>query len=158
MSSADYRVNLLRCYGYLSDYIEQADFNIYNKALATHNFGNSGNTDTYSQVASILKLINQKNQLTEIKNIITESLNELTEEERKIIAYRYIKKYSLKRVMQKLSLTKGAYYVRIKKAIDCFGAVLNAKGFDLNWYESAYAEKLWFKKLIKGANGFCDEI
>ncbi len=158
MSSADYRVNLLRCYGYLSDYIEQADFNIYNRALGTHNFGNSVNTDTYSQVALILRLINQKNQLVEIKNIITESLNELTEEERKILAYRYIKKYPLKGVMQKLSLTKGVYYVRIKKAINSFGSVLNAKGFDFDWYTSAYASKVWFKKLIKGANGYCDEV
>ncbi len=157
MSNADYRVNLLRCYGYLGDYIEQADFYIYNKALGTHNFGNSGNMDTYSQVASILKLITQKNQLVEIKKVISESLNQLTDEEIKILAYRYIKNYSLKLVMQKLSLSKGAYYVRIKKALANFAAVLNVKGYDNEWYTSSYAKKIWFKKLIKGANGYCEE-
>jgi len=149
MNGKDYRIGLLKCYDYLSGYIEQADFSIYNKALGTHNFGCGVKEDTSIQVESIIKLINQKNQLVNIHNFLTRALNAMEEESRKLIVMRYVKKKDVNKVMDKLGMSKGSYYRRMEKALNQFGEYLRIEeGVDKNWFFENYFSKRWFRKLV----------
>lgn len=152
MNSKDYKIGLLKSYDYLSGYIEQADFCIYNKALGTHNFGCAVKEDTKIQVESIIRLIRQKNQLLNIYNVLTKALNGVEEHERKIIVWRYVKGVSVKQLMQKLELNKGAYYDRINKALNNFEKILQKEGFDRGWFLENYSTKRWFRRLIDFTN------
>lgn len=152
MNGKDYRIGLLKSYGYLSGYIDQADFNIYNKALGTHNFGNNVKEDTSLQVESIIKLINQKNQLLNIYNVLTRALNSLNTDMRKLIVLRYVKKLDIQKVMQKLSITKGVYYGLLHKALDEVGNFFKRENLDEIWFFKNYSSKVWFRKLIDFAS------
>ncbi len=147
MNCSDYKIGLLKSYGYLSGYIEQADFCIYNKALGTHNFGHA-QTDAYVQASEIVRLINQKNQLVSVFNTLTSALNGLSEDERKILVLRYVKGKIANDVMNKLGLTKGKYYARINKALRAFEKRLKTDGVNEEWFSESYTKKPWFKRLI----------
>ena len=151
MNSSDFKIGLLKSYGYLSGYIDQADFCIYNKALGTHNFGKA-QTDAYVQASEIVKLINQKNQLVDLSNVLTNALNGLNEDERKLLVLRYVKGQVAGDVMVKLGLTKGKYYVRANQALENFEKRLKYDGVDEEWFKESYSKKPWFRRLINFAN------
>ena len=148
MSGLDFRIGLLKSYSYLSGYIEQADFNIFNKALGTHNFGCRVKEDTKIQVESIIKLINQKNQLVKLFNALTRTLNAVEEKDRKLLLWRYVKKKDAGLVMQKMKLSKGAYYSHLRKALSQVEAHLKKEEIDENWFFENYSTKAWFRRLI----------
>jgi len=152
MNSKDYRIGLLKSFDYLSGYVEQADFNIYNKALGTHNFGNGVKENTTIQVDAIIKLINQKNQLVVVLNGLTKAINRLDCSNKKLLWYRYVKKYDVKRVIAKLELTKGIYYSKLQKALMQFEVFLKEEGIDKEWFFESYVTKNWFRRLINFAS------
>lgn len=152
MSSKDYRIGLLKSFDYLSGYVEQADFNIYNRALGTHNFGNGIKENTTIQVDAIIKLINQKNQLLVVLNGLTKAINRLDNDSKKLLWYRYVKKKDVKQVTTKLGLTKGIYYSKLQKALNQFETYLKEEGIDKEWFFENYATKHWFRRLINFAS------
>ena len=152
MNSKDYRIGLLKSFDYLSGYVEQADFNIYNKALGTHNFGNGLKENTTIQVDAIIKLINQKNQLLVVLNGLTKAINRLDSINKKLLWYRYVKKKEVSQVIKKFDLTKGIYYSKIQKALAQFEGYLKEEGIDKEWFFENYTTKPWFRRLINFAS------
>ncbi len=149
MNKYPYPAVLLIGFPRLAGIIEQLEWTVYNRALATHGFCGAFPMSTLEQVSEIIKLIDKKTLLADLKKAIARSLKRLEKEDRVILVRHFVKGYAPAKVAESLGLGKSGYYYRLNGALDRFGSSLAACGFDESWFSVNYGANLWFRKLFR---------
>lgn len=77
MNKYPYPAVLLMGYQRLGGLIERLEWTVYNRALATHGFSGAFPLSTLEQVSEIIKLIDRKTLLSELKKTVVRCLNRM---------------------------------------------------------------------------------
>ena len=113
MNKYPYPAVLLMGYQRLGGLIERLEWTVYNRALATHGFSGAFPLSTLEQVSEIIKLIDRKTLLSELKKTVVRCLNRMEKQERVILVRHFVKGYAPAKVAESLGLGKSGYYYRL---------------------------------------------
>ena len=149
MNKYPYPAVLLMGYQRLGGLIERLEWTVYNRALATHGFSGAFPLSTLEQVSEIIKLIDRKTLLSELKKTVVRCLNRMEKQERVILVRHFVKGYAPAKVAESLGLGKSGYYYRLNGAVERLGAALAAEGYDERWFSVTYGANLWIRKLFR---------
>ena len=94
MNKYPYPAVLLMGYQRLGGLIERLEWTVYNRALATHGFSGAFPLSTLEQVSEIIKLIDRKTLLSELKKTVVRCLNRMEKQERVILVRHFVKGYA----------------------------------------------------------------
>lgn len=100
-------------------------------------------------MSEIIKLIDRKTLLSELKKTVVRCLNRMEKQERVILVRHFVKGYAPAKVAESLGLGKSGYYYRLNGAVERLGAALAAEGYDERWFSVTYGANLWFRKLFR---------
>lgn len=149
MNKYPYTAMLLIGFPRLAGIIERLEWTVYNRALATHGFCGAFPMSTLEQVSEIIKMIDKKTLLIDLKKAVARSLNKLEKIDRVILVRHFVKGYAPSKVVKSLGFGKSGYYYRLNGALDRFGTQLAERGFDKNWFYVNCCSNAWFRKLFK---------
>ena len=107
MNKYPYPAVLLMGYQRLGGLIERLEWTVYNRALATHGFSGAFPLSTLEQVSEIIKLIDRKTLLSELKKTVVRCLNRMEKQERVILVRHFVKGYAHAKVAESLGLGKS---------------------------------------------------
>ena len=122
---------MLSCYNSIDKVVEQIDNVI--KAKVKNSFYSY--SSTYSLAEKILALTEVKKDLLELKYITSETLLKLSEYDRTLLCYKYLK---VKPSDENFDLTSRNYFRKQIKAIEKFNKKLSLFGFDEAWFKTKY--------------------
>ena len=91
MNKYPYPAVLLMGYQRLGGLIERLEWTVYNRALATHGFSGAFPLSTLEQVSEIIKLIDRKTLLSELKKTVVRCLNRMEKQERVILVRHFVR-------------------------------------------------------------------
>ena len=122
MNKYPYPAVLLMGYQRLGGLIERLEWTVYNRALATHGFSGAFPLSTLEQVSEIIKLIDRKTLLSELKKTVVRCLNRMEKQERVILVRHFVKGYAPAKVAESLGLGKSGYYYPPQRSRRAFGS------------------------------------
>ncbi len=126
-----YGKTILSCYTLLDKIANQLENLIKNRAR--NSFFDYSNA--FTMASRILELGETRKELLYLKEITTEVLNELSQEDKTLISYKYFK------IMPKnedFDHTSRNYFRKQVRALSRFTALLKAKGFTQEWFFNNY--------------------
>lgn len=141
---------MLRAYASLESMAEQIDRLVYRRAVLTHSLkSDCVCLGAERQVEEIIKLMNKKNALINLKITTDEILSALGDESREILVARYVTKEDRDAVTGRLGLSVRTYFRRLEKAMKTFACECCARGCDEKWFAENYFDQSWLKNLYR---------
>lgn len=139
---------MLRAYPSLESVAEQIDRLVYRRAVLTHSLkSDCVCLNAERQVEQVVKLMNKKNNLINLKLVTDEILATLDDTAREILTGRYITKEHRDDVIARLGLSLRTYFRRLDKALRTFACECAVRGCDETWLEENYFDQSWLKNL-----------
>ncbi len=126
-----YAKTILSCYTMLDKIINQIENLI--KTKARNSFYDY--SSTLKQSDKILKLVNVRIDLIELKEIAKNTLNLLNNEQKTLIFYKY---FGILPKDKNFDLSSRNYFRKQIKALNKFSSLLKSKGFNEEWFEQTY--------------------
>ena len=138
---------ILLCQESLEEMTEKIDGVVYAKALHAHQFHAGRNT--FDQIDSIVKLINKKNELINLRILAEDTLSKMEPICAGILKRHYWKGVSHGEIIELLGIPERTYYRKLEKAVKLFTALLANEGFDDAWFREVYFGQRWIKELYQ---------
>lgn len=141
---------ILRSYKSLFSIAEQIDDLVLKRAMSTHSL----KTDCVlccaeKQVEQVVKLMNKKNNLINLKLLTDETLEALGEECRTVLKNKYIECLKPEETAKSLGISLRTYFRRLDKAEKSFAKELLRRGCDDEWFKENYFDQSWLKYLYE---------
>ncbi len=138
---------ILLCQESLEEMTEKIDGVVYAKALSAHRFQTGKNT--FDQIDSIVRLINKKNELINLRILAEDTLSKTDAISAGILKRHYWKGMSHGEIIEMLGIPERTYYRKLEKAVKLFAARLTSEGFDDAWFRDVYFGQRWIKDLYQ---------
>lgn len=112
------------------------------KSSNNHEFTNY--QTTYSQTNKILKLMDRKRKLINLKVIIENGLANISKESRRILTLFYIDGITAILISQLLGISIRTFFRQRMRALDEFCLELEHSGYNKEFFEEEYVSEKWF--------------
>lgn len=133
----------LSIYRYLEKMVDSLDKLIMD--ISKHS--NSGylqkNNTTYSQTRKLIELIDRKRKMINLKVAVEDSLAGLGKIDRRILTLVFIDGVKSEQIAQLLGVSLRTFFRKKILALSKFNSQMIAKGFDLEFFVSEYAQEQW---------------
>ncbi|MBQ7579040.1 MAG: hypothetical protein IJT25_00715 [Clostridia bacterium] len=143
---------LLSIFGSLPNIIKLID-SILSKN-ATNPFGTSMYDSTMNQIDKVINLYDRKNKMLNIYLLIKKIISDASEEDKKLISYKFVNKITIPAMAQKFNCTPRNVFRKINNLIDKLTASTIERGFTICFIESQLSSEPW---IMEQYNSFKNE-
>jgi len=140
---------ILRAYASLESMAGQIDDLVYRQALSTHSLkGDCICMSAQRQVEKVVKLMNKKNNLINLKLLTDEVLASLDGDSKILLVDKYVKKEDKEKTISRLEISNRTYFRRLILAEEKFAKGCILRGCDEKWFEENYFDQRWLTEIF----------
>ena len=132
---------LLSIYGTLPNIIKLIDSIITKNA--TNPFGNNLNDSTMGQIDRVINLFDRKNKLLNIYLLIKKMIEGASDEEKRLISYKFVNKITIPAMAQKFACTERNVFRKINNLVDRLTASTIERGWTICFIETQLSNEPW---------------
>lgn len=139
---------ILCAYGSLETVAGHIDDLVMRRALSSNvQSGDFALFGAQRQIEGVVRLMNKKNDLINLKVATDEALAAIDGTSRSILEDKYFRRLKLADTAARLGLSLRTCFRRLQKAEERFANACAAKGCDQKWFEENYFSQSWLKNL-----------
>lgn len=141
-------LTLLSCYPDISFYAAGIEALI--RRIAVYSYSGISmrrHKTTFQQASDIIALIEKKNDLLWLKDIIGKTLGRLADKQKLLARRAFFEKKSKEEIMEEMNLTKRTLYRRLHALLVSFAKNLALGQFDREWFEEECLKQSWIKNI-----------
>ena len=143
---------LLSIFGSLPNIIRLID-SIINKN-ATNPFGNNMYDSTMGQIDRVINLYDRKNKLLNIYLLIKKMIEGASEEEKRLISFKFVNKITIPAMAQKFNCTERNVFRKVNNMVDKLTASTIERGWTICFIETQVLGEPW---IMENYNSFKEE-
>lgn len=137
----------LSVYRYLETMSKSIDKIVLDLGKSSNNHEISNYQTTYSQTNKILKLMDRKRKLINLKVIVENGLANLSKESRRILTLFYIDGITANYISQLLGISIRTFFRQKLKALEEFCKEIGESGYNVDFFEEDYSNEKWFSSV-----------
>lgn len=137
----------LSVYRYLETMSKSIDKIVLDLGKSSNNHEITNYQTTYSQTSKILKLMDRKRKLINLKVIVENGLANLSKESRRILTLFYIDGITANYISQLLGISIRTFFRQKFKALEEFCKEIEEANYNVEFFEEEYANEAWFSSV-----------
>ena len=137
----------LSIYKYLSTMSKSIDRIIKDNSSNSNSVVLQRSQTTHSQASKILDLIDRKRKIVNLKVIVDDVVSRLNKTDRRIITLVFFDGVKSEVASQLMGISLRTFFRRKASAIKQFTMILQALGYDEEFFESEYFNEKWFMSI-----------
>ncbi len=138
----------------LEEMTTKIDGLVYARAMNAHHF--RAGQSTLSQMEEIVKLMNKKNDLINLKVIADEAFRQMECEPAQMLRARFVEGASHDVLIRRYGYAERTYFRKFEKAVASFVLTLERTGFDDAWFRKHYFSQRWLKERYEKLQRFAE--
>ena len=133
---------ILQSYNFIARVNRTIDKQVADRSVMSHLFS-FGYQDTLSLMESIIDLIERKQNLLKLKELVEDGFNFINPEHAKALMLTYIDEYNIDDISTLLNLSKRTLQRKINKALSEMFYFFNKNGYTIEYIEKKYEQEKW---------------
>lgn len=137
---------MLSVYRYLEAITRAIDNQVKKQSINSAFYSSHNAVTTYEIANKVLELSERKVKLINLKVVIEEGLESLSETSRRLLLLNFLDQLPAKKIAETMNISLRTYFRRKEEAINTFAKNLLLKGYSLNFLISQFFSQEWLKK------------
>lgn len=145
-------LTMLSCYADIMYYVAGLETLIRRTAVYSYSaMSLKRHKSTFEQARDIIVMIDKKNDLVCLKELIGRTLRRLTDKQKLLARRAFFEKKTKEEIMEEMELTKRTLYRRLHSLLASFAKNLALEEFDREWFETDCLRQSWLKNIHQRA-------